>query len=133
MSFSINLQVSNFNFHWLLQELVSDYGNCSSLGNSRTTVGQQSDNSRTSRTTVGQQSDNSRTTVGQQLDNSRTTVGQQSDNGRTTVGRVFSEEYLQFLMKNVKSLVYVLETCKFTRKELALVFYKQYVNLEPPC
>ena len=115
MSFSINLQVSNFNFHWLLQELVSDYGNCSSLGNSRTTVGQQSDNSRTSRTTVGQQSD------------------KQSDNGRTTVGRVFSEEYLQFLMKNVKSLVFVLETCKFTRKELALVFYKQYVNLEPPC
>ena len=130
MSFSINLQVSNFNFHWLLQELVSDYGNCSSLGNSRTTVGQQS-------ATVGQQSDNSWTTVGQQSDNSRTTVGQQSDkqsdNGRTTVGRVFSEEYLQFLMKNVKSLVFVLETCKFTRKELALVFYKQYVNLEPPC
>ena len=130
MSFSINLQVSNFNFHWLLQELVSDDGNCSSLGNSRTTVGQQS-------ATVGQQSDNSWTTVGQQSDNSRTTVGQQSDkqsdNGRTTVGRVFSEEYLQFLMKNVKSLVFVLETCKFTRKELALVFYKQYVNLEPPC
>ena len=67
--------------------------------------------------------------VGQQSDNSR----QQSDNSRTTVGRVFSEEYLQFLMKNVKSLVFVLETCKFTRKELALVFYKQYVNLEPPC
>ena len=82
-------------------------------------VGQQSDNSR-------QQSDNSRTTVGQQSD-------KQSDNGRTTVGRVFSEEYLQFLVKNVKSLVFVLETCKFTRKELALVFYKQYVNLEPPC
>ena len=100
-------------------------------------VGQQSDNSRTTVGQVGQQLDNSRTTVGRQSDNSWTTVGQQadkqSDNGRTTVGRVFSEEYLQFLMKNVKSLVFVLETCKFTRKELALVFYKQYVNLEPPC
>ena len=105
--------------------------------NSRTTVGQVGQQLDNSRTTVGRQSDNSWTTVGQQSDNSRTTVGQQSDkqsdNGRTTVGRVFSEEYLQFLMKNVKSLVFVLETCKFTRKELALVFYKQYVNLEPPC